>query len=87
MSNLGFTWGFLLVQAVNLVILLAWPVLSLLALFSLRGRRLAQTAQVMWVLIVLVVPLLGPLALWIVRPGEALAEQPPASGLTNKTAP
>ncbi len=67
MSNIGISWGIMLF---NLFILLGWPVLSLLALFSLRQRQLAQTAQVLWVLLILVVPILGPLAFWIVRPGE-----------------
>jgi hypothetical protein len=50
--------------------LLVWLLLSLLALFSLRGRALAGTALALWVLIIVAVPFLGALAVWIVRPTD-----------------
>jgi hypothetical protein len=58
----------------NLAILLGWPLLSLLALFTLRGRGLTGSTLALWVLIIVAMPFLGALAVWIVRPGD----QPPA---------
>jgi hypothetical protein len=56
------------VLVVNLVILLGWPGLALLALFALRGHGLAGTALALWVLIVVAVPFLGRLAFFVLRP-------------------
>jgi hypothetical protein len=70
----GINSGFLLITLFNLALLLGWPLLSLLALFSLRGRGLAGATLALWVLIIVAVPFLGALALWIVRPSSG---QPP----------
>jgi Phospholipase_D-nuclease N-terminal len=58
----------------NCAILAGWPLLSLVALGSLRGRGLAGAAQAIWVLIIVAVPFLGALAYLIVRPSD---RQPP----------
>ncbi len=47
---------------------LAWAALSLLALVSLRQRRLPSMTQAVWALIILLVPFLGAISFWIVRP-------------------
>jgi len=67
MDALGINWGFLLIQ---LLILGSWPILSLIALFALRHRRLPGTSQVLWVLLVVAIPVLGALAFFIVKPIE-----------------
>ena len=67
--------GELVVLAVNLMILLLWPGLALLALFSLRRQGLSGTTLALWVLIIVAVPFLGALAFLIVRPSAA---PPPA---------
>jgi hypothetical protein len=41
---------------------------SLIALSQLRGRRLDDTATALWALCIVLVPLLGSIAFWIVRP-------------------
>jgi hypothetical protein len=62
---------------VRLAPLLAYPVLAVLALLSLRGRHLSNPTQAIWVLIVVAVPFLGPLAYWIMRP----TREPGGAGL------
>jgi hypothetical protein len=70
MESVGINLGYLLVQLINLVLLVGWPLLTLLGLFQLRRRELPQTALAIWVVIVLFVPIVGALAFWIVRPGR-----------------
>lgn len=64
----GIHWGFLWVQCVSLAFLLAWPVLSILALITLRNRRLKEIAEAIWALVIVLVPLLGAVAFWIISP-------------------
>jgi hypothetical protein len=51
-----------------LIPLLIWPVLSLIALFSLRDQNLEGVQQALWVLVVLLIPIMGAVAFWIVKP-------------------
>ncbi|MBI4732941.1 MAG: PLDc N-terminal domain-containing protein [Chloroflexi bacterium] len=60
---------FLVVQVLSLVLLVGWPVLSILALVGLRKRtKLHATARALWALMIVSVPILGAIAYWIVRP-------------------
>jgi len=68
MEHFGLSTGFVLVQICNLGLLIGWPVLSILALLKLKERKLSQTVQALWVLIVVAVPYLGALAYWLVDP-------------------
>jgi hypothetical protein len=67
MEMLGINWGFLIIQTLIFGI---YPVLSLIALFALRRSRVTGTNQVLWALLILVVPVLGALAFFIVKPAE-----------------
>ena len=49
--------------------LISWP-LSLAALVSLCRRQLVSVLQALWVPIILIIPVLGPVAYWAVRPGK-----------------
>jgi hypothetical protein len=51
---------------------ISWPVLSLATLMSLRRRQMMALPQALWALIILVIPVLGSAAFWLVRPGEAM---------------
>lgn len=51
-----------------LIPLLIWPVLSLIALFSMREQGLEGVQQALWVLIVLLIPIMGAVAFWIIKP-------------------
>lgn len=50
--------------------LISWPLLSLAALVTLRRRQLMSAPQAIWALIILVIPVLGPVAYWLVQPGK-----------------
>jgi hypothetical protein len=60
-------------QVFNILLLLAWVVLSIIALIRIRNINLPPTTKAIWVLIVVCVPVLGAVALFIVNP-EAPAE-------------
>jgi hypothetical protein len=66
----GINFGLLVRLLFSLAPLLLWPLLSLLALFTLRGRGLVGTTLALWVLIIVAVPFLGALAVWIVQPRD-----------------
>jgi hypothetical protein len=70
--------GFAVVALINFAILLGWPVFALLTLLSLRRRHLSNPTQAIWVLIIVAVPFLGPLAYWIMGPKveTAASERP-----------
>lgn len=50
--------------------LISWPLLSLAALVTLRRRQLMSAPQAIWALIILAIPVLGPVAYWVVQPGK-----------------
>ncbi len=54
----------------ELLIIGLWPILSLVALFALRGRPLTGVAQAIWAFMIIAIPVLGPLAFFIVMPGD-----------------
>ncbi len=56
------------IQIINIALLILWPVLSLLALTQVRRKRLADWQQIAWVIIILIIPILGALAFFVVAP-------------------
>jgi hypothetical protein len=80
MNFAGIGSAELVVLCFNFAILAGWPLLALLALFSLRGRGLAGTALALWVLIAVTVPFLGTLACFILRPGNSHTGTPESFG-------
>lgn len=72
---MNFHGAFWLWGLFNLGLLLIWIVLSIVALIDLRGRKLPASAKALWTLIVLVIPILGAAALFIVNPTDT----PPAA--------
>ena len=65
MDALGINAGLLLSQAILPILLIGLPVL---ALIDLAKKKLNGTPLALWVLILCAIPLLGPLAYWIVKP-------------------
>lgn len=61
-------------QLVNIALLILWVVLSLLALFQLRGRNLSSGLKLGWTLIILILPVIGALSFFIVVPKEPKLE-------------
>lgn len=62
-------FGFFLVQLINLLIVLGWIVLAPLALWQLRQRPLTEGVRVAWAILIVIVPVLGAVAFWLVNPG------------------
>ena len=58
----------------SLVIIVGYPVISILALFSVKKRKLSGLVSGIWALIILVIPFLGALAIWIVNPEREIVE-------------
>jgi hypothetical protein len=65
MDALGINIGLLLIQSIFVILIFGLPVISLL---DLARKKLTGTPLAIWVLIICVVPVLGSLAYWIVRP-------------------
>jgi hypothetical protein len=65
MEALGINVGLLLIQLVVVMLMLGLPLISLI---DLARKKLTGTPLAIWVLVICVVPLLGSLAYWIVRP-------------------
>jgi hypothetical protein len=71
-SKMEFDFGgaFFFVQIINLLILFGWLIVAFFALFRLRDLKMPSTAKALWTLIILLIPLVGALAFFLVRPGE-----------------
>jgi hypothetical protein len=57
-------------QGLNILILLAWLILTLVTLFQLKDRKLSATPKVLWVIVVSFLPILGAVAFFIIQPGR-----------------
>ncbi len=65
-----------LLMVMNVVILALWPLLSIAALFRLRSVEMSDVARVGWAAVILVIPVLGAIAFFLVgKPanGKALS--------------
>lgn len=65
MEPLGINVGLLLIQLIFTVLFVGLPVISLV---SLARKKLIGTPLALWVLVICVVPVIGSLAYWIVKP-------------------
>ena len=70
MEQFGLNTGYLLIQCAFPIL---WVLLSLFALLRLRGRSLPETARALWAVFIMVVPIFGALAFFIVEPGSKQA--------------
>jgi hypothetical protein len=59
-----------LLTSLNLLLLIAWIVMGIIALIKLRNRMLPPTAKAIWTLVVLI-PILGAIAFFIVHPTDS----------------
>jgi hypothetical protein len=68
MESVGINWTLLLAQIINVLLICAWVVMAIMALRQLRRRSLPSLARAIWAAIIVLMPLLGALAFFIVRP-------------------
>lgn len=57
-----------IIQVINIALLILWPVLSLLALVQVRQKHLSDWHQIAWTLIILMIPVLGAIAFFVIAP-------------------
>ena len=62
---LGINVGLLLIQSIIPIVLILFPLASLV---DLGKKKISGTTLALWVLIICAIPLLGPLAYWIIKP-------------------
>ena len=65
MDPVGINVGLLLIQLIFVFLMIGLPIISLI---DLAKKKLTGTPPAIWVLIICVVPVLGSMAYWIVRP-------------------
>ena len=65
MEPMGINTGLLIIQSMFMIFIIGLPVISLI---DLARKKLSGTPLALWVLIICVVPVLGSMAYWIVRP-------------------
>ncbi len=71
MHNFGLGFGYLIGPILSLLFMLAWLVLEIVAVVSLSKVKLSSTARAIWALVILVIPLMGAIAYFIVRPHDS----------------
>ncbi len=54
----------------NILLVLAWIVLTLVTLFQLKDRPLSATNKVLWVMVICCIPILGAIAFFIIQPAK-----------------
>ncbi len=74
MTVQGYSWGIYLIQVLTFI--MGWPVLSIIGLLGLRRRKLSVTAQTIWAALIVIIPIMGTVAFWLVNPGEKASGQP-----------
>lgn len=65
MESLGFNLGIGLIQFIIVGVTVGLPVISVI---DLARKKLTGTPLALWVLIICAIPVLGPVAYWIIRP-------------------
>ena len=70
MDSLGINVGFLVVQLIGFLLTAGWVIFSLVTILALRRQRLPIMPQALWAALIVLAPILGALAFWIVRPGQ-----------------
>jgi len=67
METLGINSGLLFVQMVVMLVVFGLPIISL---FDLRKKGMSGVELGIWVLVICIVPVIGSLAYWIVKPSS-----------------
>ncbi len=71
MEAVGINVGYLLAQClVPLLLVAIWFLPALAALRQLRTRPLSDVAQAIWAALIVIVPLLGAIAFFIIQPSK-----------------
>ena len=69
MDELGINTGLLLFQLTLAIVLIGFPIISLV---DLKKKKLSGTTLAIWVLIICAIPLIGSLAYWVIKPSSEI---------------
>jgi len=69
MEGLGINSGLLLVELIPVIIIIGFPIITLV---DLARKKLTGITLAIWVLIICAVPLIGSIAYWIVKPSAEI---------------
>jgi hypothetical protein len=69
MEPIGINTGLLLIQLIPIILLIGLPIISLL---DLRKKNLSGVTLGIWALIICAIPVIGPLAYWIIKPSAEI---------------
>ena len=69
MDELGINIGLLLVQLIPAMVLIGFPIISLV---DLKKKKISGTTLAIWVLIICAIPLIGSVAYWIIKPSSTI---------------
>ena len=65
MEELGINTGLLLIQLISVIIMIGFPIISVV---DLGKKKMTGTPLAIWVLIICAIPVIGSLAYWIIKP-------------------
>lgn len=65
MEELGINTGLLLIQLIPVIIMIGFPIISVV---DLGKKKMTGTPLAIWVLIICAIPVIGSLAYWIIKP-------------------
>lgn len=69
MEPLGINSGMLLTQVIVVTLFLALPIISLI---DLAKRKMTGVPLAIWAVFICIVPLIGSVAYWIIRPSPEI---------------
>ena len=69
MEPLGINAGLLLVQLIPVILMVGFPIISLI---DLKKKNLGGSTLAIWVIIICAIPLIGSLAYWIIKPSSEI---------------
>lgn len=67
MEQLGINPTLFFAQLIPVILLIGMPIISLL---DLRKKKLTGSTLAIWALVICIVPFIGPLAYWIIKPSS-----------------
>ena len=65
MEALGINGGLLLIQIVSVTVTIGLPIISLI---DLSRKKMTGLPLAIWAFTICIVPVIGPLAYWIIKP-------------------
>lgn len=68
MLNYAQHFGYILLQFLNFILIPLWLAFTIVTLFKLKQRPLPLLAKTIWAFMIILVPILGAVAFYIIKP-------------------